>query len=69
MSGCVTPKQLSNVRKLVQEEFDGDYDMLDGYDELTEDDQARVKRAIEEQHVADEDLFSVVRIHIDQETF
>ena len=36
------------------------YDMLDGYDELSDEDQLRVRTAIEAGHVADEDLFSIV---------
>ncbi|KAL8785965.1 MAG: hypothetical protein Q9213_003041 [Squamulea squamosa] len=49
--GCVTPQQLSGL----QDKLEGDVDMLDGYEELPEDCQEKVKRAVENGHVDDED--------------
>ena len=49
--GCVTPKQIMNVKSAV----DDDADNLDGYDELPKDLQDKIKLAFEEGHVADED--------------
>ena len=49
--GCVTPKILSNAKGAI----DGDIDLLDGYDELDTDMQEKVKRAIDQGHVDDED--------------
>ena len=38
-----------------QESTEGDPDLIDGYDELPEDMQAKVLKALEVGHVADED--------------
>lgn len=54
--GCVTPKQFVNIRaKLTPEDGTLDVTSLDGYDELSEDLQTKVKEAIEQGHVADAD--------------
>lgn len=49
--GCVTPEVLHNWH----EKAEGDMEMIDGYDELPEDAQEKVKRALEQGHVDDED--------------
>ncbi|KAL6704350.1 hypothetical protein ACN47E_008306 [Coniothyrium glycines] len=49
--GCVTPQQISNLI----ETTDGDTDMVDGYDELPAEFQEKIKYALENGHVADED--------------
>ena len=49
--GCVTPKQLENIK----ESIDNDIDMLDGYDEIPADLQEKIKAAIENGHVNDDD--------------
>ena len=49
--GCVTPKQLKNL----QEECEGDLEYVDGYEDLPAEWQVKVKRALEQQHVDDED--------------
>ena len=57
MTGCTTPAQLANINGYIED----DPDNLDGYEDLDEDDQERVRTALEEGHVADEDLVSLVR--------
>ena len=59
-TGCVTPQQVSNVQDMI----DGDYDMLDGFEDLTDEDQSRVRQAIENGHIADEDCVSMVSIYM-----
>ncbi|KAI9758062.1 MAG: hypothetical protein M4579_003193 [Chaenotheca gracillima] len=49
--GCVTPAQITNI----QDSIDGDIDMLDGYDEMPEELQGKIQRAIDEGHVDDSD--------------
>ena len=54
--GCVTPKQLTNIKDAI----DGDFDLLDGFDELPEEDQARVRQALDSGHIAEEDVLHLV---------
>ena len=54
--GCVTPKQISNLKDSIE----GDPSQLDGYDELPEDVQEKLVRAIEQGHIDDEDWGWVV---------
>ncbi|KIM42150.1 hypothetical protein M413DRAFT_55852, partial [Hebeloma cylindrosporum] len=49
--GCVTPKIIANVKKSFE-----DASELDGYEALTPEDQARVVKAYQEGHVAEEDI-------------
>ncbi|KAK3110404.1 hypothetical protein LTR53_015337 [Teratosphaeriaceae sp. CCFEE 6253] len=49
--GCVTPEVIHNWK----EASGDDMDMVDGYDELPTDVQAKVERAFEQGHVDDED--------------
>ncbi|RPD56945.1 zf-PARP-domain-containing protein [Lentinus tigrinus ALCF2SS1-7] len=49
--GCVTPHILNNLKKSFSQAEE-----LDGFDELSEEDQERVKKAWEEGHVAPEDI-------------
>lgn len=49
--GCVTPVQIEHLK----EESGGDTDMIDGYDELPADLQEKVKFALANGHVPDED--------------
>ena len=49
--GCVTPKIITNMKKSFEEA-----DELDGFDELNADDQAKISKAWETGHVADEDI-------------
>ncbi|GKZ29918.1 hypothetical protein AbraIFM66950_006979 [Aspergillus brasiliensis] len=53
--GCVTPKIIANMIETVGEEGERDWSALDGYDELPEDLQEKVRRALEQGHVDDED--------------
>ena len=45
----------------IQADVADDMEMVDGYDELGPEDQARVRTAISEGHIADEDCTSIVR--------
>ncbi|KAH6859071.1 hypothetical protein BKA58DRAFT_53096 [Alternaria rosae] len=49
--GCVTPKQIENLIEV----SGGDTDMVDGYDELPAEFQEKVKFALENGHIPDED--------------
>lgn len=49
--GCVTPKIISNMKNSFNEA-----DELDGFDDLSEEDQDRIKKAWEDGHVAAEDV-------------
>lgn len=49
--GCVTPKQLQNMKA----ECNMDMDYVDGYEELPQDVQEKVYRALDQGHVDDED--------------
>lgn len=49
--GCVTPKQLANLNEMIE----GNFDYLDGYDEITPELQEKVKIALEQGHVDDSD--------------
>nr|XP_001400030.2 hypothetical protein ANI_1_2852024 [Aspergillus niger CBS 513.88] len=53
--GCVTPKIIANMIETVGEEGERDWSALDGYDELPEDLQEKVRRALLQGHVDDED--------------
>lgn len=49
--GCATPSQIQNLI----EDSGGDTDMVDGFEELPEEDQEKVKFALANGHVPDED--------------
>jgi hypothetical protein len=49
--GCVTPKVIANVNEYIE----GDLDLLEGYENLPEDIQVKVKRALDQGHVDDEE--------------
>ncbi len=55
--GCVTPRQIENLKK----EIEGNYEYLDGYDELPPDLQEKARTALEEGHVSDSDWKGVSR--------
>ncbi|KIY51139.1 hypothetical protein FISHEDRAFT_71430 [Fistulina hepatica ATCC 64428] len=50
--GCATPKVIANLREAVE----GDAAELDGFEDLKEEDKARVIKAFQEGHVAEEDI-------------
>lgn len=58
--GCTTPKIITNM----QAKFSNPDD-LDGFEDLKEEDQERVRRAWEEGRVADEDIPSTARKPVD----
>ncbi|MCJ1432455.1 hypothetical protein MMC27_001811 [Xylographa pallens] len=49
--GCVTPVQIANLNK----EIEGNLEYLDGYEDLNDDDKAKVRQALADGHVSDED--------------
>lgn len=49
--GCVTPKTIENLKVAIENNLD----LFDGYDELPPDAQAKMRRALEQGHVDDED--------------
>ncbi|KKA23607.1 hypothetical protein T310_2353 [Rasamsonia emersonii CBS 393.64] len=51
--GCVTPRIIANINETLGE--DKDYSLLDGFDELPEEEKAKVRRALEQGHVDDTD--------------
>ncbi|GAM90526.1 hypothetical protein ANO11243_085700 [Dothideomycetidae sp. 11243] len=57
--GCVTPKQLENIKSETGE----DQEMIDGYEELPEDYQEKILRAMAQGHVDDDDWRHVGRPH------
>ncbi|KAJ6181167.1 hypothetical protein N7519_011628 [Penicillium mononematosum] len=54
--GCFTPKQIVNVKKdLTEVSEDPDFSRLDGFDEMSEELQDKIRKAIEVGHVEDEE--------------
>jgi Poly(ADP-ribose) polymerase and DNA-Ligase Zn-finger region. len=54
--GCFTPKQIVNVRKdLTADSEDLDFSRLDGFNELTNELQEKIRKAIELGHIEDEE--------------
>jgi hypothetical protein len=53
--GCITPYVLNNWWETAEKNLE----LIDGYDELPEDAQEKVKRALEQGHVDDEDFNGV----------
>ena len=49
--GCVTPEVLRNWKNTCEM----DMELVDGFDSLPEGDQEKVKRALEQEHVDDDD--------------
>ncbi|KAJ9257192.1 hypothetical protein DTO212C5_8917 [Paecilomyces variotii] len=52
--GCVTPKIVAGLKEIL-DEADGDYSAIDGFEEISEENQAKVREAIEQGHVSDSD--------------
>jgi len=53
--GCVTPKQIANLKETIED----DLDLLDGYDELDTESQDKVKEALANGHIDDADWTGV----------
>lgn len=49
--GCTTPVQIASLKGVIE----GNLEYLDGYEDLTFEDQVKVERALENGHVDDED--------------
>lgn len=56
----MTPEQIKNVQGFIE----GDMNLVDGYDELTPEAQAKVDFAIKNGHVPDEDWRGVCNIYL-----
>lgn len=55
----MTPRIIANINETLGE--DKDYSLLDGFDELPEEEKAKVRRALEQGHVDDTDWRGVSR--------
>jgi hypothetical protein len=60
--GCVTPKIFENIKKSFSEGSE-----VDGYDDLTPEDQAKIVKAWQDGHVADEDIPPTARKPADED--
>jgi hypothetical protein len=55
--GCITPKQIANLLTSIDGE-DGlpdDLDIIDGYEDVGEENQAKIRTALQQGHVPDKD--------------
>ena len=55
--GCITPKQIANLLTSIDGE-DGlpdDLDIIDGYEDVGEENQAKIRTALQQGHVPDQD--------------
>ncbi|KAI5306653.1 hypothetical protein KEM56_007785 [Ascosphaera pollenicola] len=59
--GCVTPRQIASMKEVVGEE--NDFNLLDGFDEISEENRTKIKEAVERGHVADEDWKGDVEVN------
>ncbi|KAE8356516.1 hypothetical protein BDV28DRAFT_126772 [Aspergillus coremiiformis] len=54
--GCTTPKLIASLNEIVNTDEDSkDFDQLDGFEDLTPENQEKVKRAVEQGHVDDDE--------------
>ncbi|KAE8147499.1 poly polymerase and DNA-ligase Zn-finger region-domain-containing protein [Aspergillus avenaceus] len=53
--GCVTPKLITNINENIESDGDKDFDQLDGFEDLSSENQEKVKRALEQGHVDDDE--------------
>ncbi|KAB8230494.1 hypothetical protein ETB97_012516 [Aspergillus alliaceus] len=51
--GCVTPKIITSLKEIVENEGEKDYDQLDGFEDLDPENQEKIKKALEQGHVDD----------------
>ncbi|KAI9885933.1 MAG: serine/threonine protein kinase psk1 [Watsoniomyces obsoletus] len=49
--GCITPRVIANLKEVIEDNVD----LFDGYDELPEPEQEKMRRALEQGHVDDDD--------------
>ncbi|RAH49195.1 uncharacterized protein BO95DRAFT_439463 [Aspergillus brunneoviolaceus CBS 621.78] len=64
--GCVTPNVIQNLKDAIKDISGGDEtdcSALDGFDELSEENQDKVRRALEQGHVDDEDWKGDVEVN------
>lgn len=50
----MTPKIVAGLKEIL-DEADGDYSAIDGFEEISEENQAKVREAIEQGHISDSD--------------
>lgn len=64
--GCVTPAQIENIVKAIDglEAFEEDPNVLDGYDEVGEENQEKIRMALKEGHIPDEDWKGVSSFYL-----
>ena len=60
MRGCVTPKQIANLKETIED----DLGLLDGYEELDGESQDKVRKALADGHVDDSDWKGVSTANI-----
>ncbi|KAI1911116.1 hypothetical protein LOZ12_004524 [Ophidiomyces ophidiicola] len=59
--GCVTPRQVSTLQEIVGE--DKNFSDLDGFDEISAENQDKIREAVEHGHVADSDWKGDVEVN------
>lgn len=65
--GCTTPRVIANIDEVVEEgsaKSEKDFTVIDGYEELSPENQEKVREALEQGHVADEDWKGVRVFHV-----
>lgn len=55
----MTPKQVASMQEIVE---DNDFSLLDGYDEISAENQEKIREAVAQGHVADSDWKGVGRM-------
>ncbi|KAE8367706.1 hypothetical protein BDV27DRAFT_123523 [Aspergillus caelatus] len=53
--GCVTPRIIASLNENLGDDDEKDYEQLDGFEDLTPENQEKVKKALEQGHVDDEE--------------
>ncbi|EFW20661.1 hypothetical protein D8B26_003004 [Coccidioides posadasii str. Silveira] len=59
--GCVTPRQVASLQEIVGD--DKDFSLLDGFDELSAQNQDKIREAVEKGHVSDSDWRGDVEVN------
>ena len=57
--GCVTPKRVQNLLDTITEDGEKNFDLLDGYEDMGDADRARIRQALADGHVAEEDAIGM----------
>ena len=59
--GCVTPRIIASLNETLGEDDEKDYEQLDGFEDLTPENQEKVKKALEQGHVDDKEWKGVCK--------